>query len=80
SKERILWVKTPLFEGMLEGQEIEEEGDGEEHVEDVTTGNAAQRDDSTGHGEVPTISQEPSIPSPTPPPQPPQDLPSTSQV
>nr|GEX25742.1 hypothetical protein [Tanacetum cinerariifolium] len=61
------------------GQEIEEEGDGEEHVEDVTTGNAAQRDDSTGHGEVPTISQEPSIPSPTPPPQPPQDLPSTSQ-
>nr|GEX25741.1 putative reverse transcriptase domain-containing protein [Tanacetum cinerariifolium] len=80
SKERILWVETPLFEGMLEGQEIEEEGDGEEHVEDVTTGNDPQRDDSTGHGEVPTISQKPSIPSPTPPPQPPQDLPSTSQV
>nr|GEW87352.1 hypothetical protein [Tanacetum cinerariifolium] len=40
-------------------------------------------DDTAAHGEVPTISQEPSIPSPTPPtppPQPPQDLPSTSQV
>nr|GEU88343.1 hypothetical protein [Tanacetum cinerariifolium] len=63
-------VKTPLFEGMLVGQEIEEGGDEEEHIKDVT---AAQRDDV----------QEPSILSPTPPtqpPQPPQDLPSTSQV
>nr|GEU45535.1 hypothetical protein [Tanacetum cinerariifolium] len=53
-----------------------EEVDADEHVEDVTAGDDA-------HGEVPTISQEPSIPSPTlptPPPQPPQDLPSTSQV
>nr|GEV26386.1 uncharacterized mitochondrial protein AtMg00810-like [Tanacetum cinerariifolium] len=52
------------------GQEIEEGGDEEEHVKDVT---AAQGDDA----------QEPSIPSPTPPtqpPQPPQDLPSTSQL
>nr|GEZ07836.1 hypothetical protein [Tanacetum cinerariifolium] len=75
-------VKTPLFKVMLVGQEIEEEGDEEEHVEDVTAGNAAQGDDTTAHGEVPTVSQEPSIPSPTPPtppPQPPQDLPSTSQ-
>nr|GEX44396.1 hypothetical protein [Tanacetum cinerariifolium] len=57
-------------------------GGEEEHVKDVTTGNAAQRDDTTAHGEVPTVSQEPSIPSSTPPtpPQPPQDLPSTSQV
>nr|GEX16467.1 copia protein [Tanacetum cinerariifolium] len=39
-------------------------------------------DDTTTHGEVLIISQEPSIPSltpPTPTPQPPQDLPSTSQ-
>nr|GFD16355.1 hypothetical protein [Tanacetum cinerariifolium] len=60
-------VETPLFEGMLVGQEIEEGGDEEEHVEDVT----AQGDDA----------QEPSISSPTPPtppPQPSQDLPSTS--
>nr|GEW98642.1 hypothetical protein [Tanacetum cinerariifolium] len=39
-------------------------------------------DDTAAHGEVPTVSQEPSIPSPTPPTPPPklpQDLPSTSQ-
>nr|GEU48723.1 putative ribonuclease H-like domain-containing protein [Tanacetum cinerariifolium] len=74
-------VETPLFEGMLVGQEIEERGDEEKHIKDVTAGDAAQRDDTT-NGEVPTISQEPSIPSPTlptPPPQPPQDLPLTSQ-
>nr|GEU95473.1 hypothetical protein [Tanacetum cinerariifolium] len=38
-------------------------------------------DDIAAYGEVPIVSQEPSIPSPTPPtppPQPPQDLPSTS--
>nr|GEZ48519.1 hypothetical protein [Tanacetum cinerariifolium] len=55
----------------------------EEHVEDVIAGDAAQGDDIAAHEEVPTVSQEPSIPShtpPTPPPQPPQDLPSTSQV
>nr|GEV18839.1 hypothetical protein [Tanacetum cinerariifolium] len=71
-------VETPLFEGMIIEQEIEEEGDAEEHVQDVTDG-----DDTTAYEEVPTVSQEPSIPSPTPPtppPQPPQDFPSTSQV
>nr|GEX99201.1 hypothetical protein [Tanacetum cinerariifolium] len=75
-------VETPLFKGMLVGQEIGEGGDEEEHVEDVTAGNAAQGDDTTAHKEVPTVSQDPSIPSPTPPtppPQLPQDLPSTSQ-
>nr|GEZ00109.1 hypothetical protein [Tanacetum cinerariifolium] len=56
-------VDTPLFEGMLVGQEIEEEGDEEEHVEDVTAGDDAQGDDIATHGEVPTVSQEPSIPS-----------------
>nr|GFB40752.1 hypothetical protein [Tanacetum cinerariifolium] len=41
------------------------------------------RHDTAAYGEVPTVSQELSIPSPTtptPPPQPPHDLPSTSQV
>nr|GEY14140.1 hypothetical protein [Tanacetum cinerariifolium] len=76
-------VDTPLFEGMLVAQEIEEEGDADEHAEDVTAGDDAHGDDIADHGEVPTVTQEPSIPSPTPPtplPQPPQDLPSTSQV
>nr|GFD34822.1 hypothetical protein [Tanacetum cinerariifolium] len=39
-------------------------------------------DVSAAHGEVPAVTEEPSIPSPTPPtlpPQPPQDIPSTSQ-
>nr|GEY59413.1 hypothetical protein [Tanacetum cinerariifolium] len=59
-------------------------GDTKEHVQDVTDGDAAQGDDTAAYGEVPTVSQEPSIPSPTPPtppppPQPPQDIPSTSQ-
>nr|GFC21538.1 hypothetical protein [Tanacetum cinerariifolium] len=39
-------VETPLFEGMLVGQEIKEGGDEEVHVEDVTTGDAAQGDDA----------------------------------
>nr|GEV60155.1 hypothetical protein [Tanacetum cinerariifolium] len=76
-------VETPLFEGMLVGQEIEDEGDEDEHVKDVTAGADAQGDDTAIHGEVPTVTQEPSIPSPIPtilPSQPPQDIPSTSQV
>nr|GEY14751.1 hypothetical protein [Tanacetum cinerariifolium] len=76
-------VETPLFEGMLVRQEIEEERDVDEHVKDVTTGDDAQGDDTATHGEVPTATQEPSIPSLTPtipPSQPPQDIPSTSQV
>nr|GEW89022.1 retrovirus-related Pol polyprotein from transposon TNT 1-94 [Tanacetum cinerariifolium] len=48
------------------GQEIKEEGDADEHVEDVTAGDDAQGDDIAAHGEVPTVTQEPSIPSPTP--------------
>nr|GEY68433.1 hypothetical protein [Tanacetum cinerariifolium] len=59
-------VETPLFEGILVRQEIEEEGDADEHVKDVTAGDDAQRDDTTSHGEVPTITKESSIPSPTP--------------
>nr|GFC23693.1 hypothetical protein [Tanacetum cinerariifolium] len=76
-------VETPLFKGMLVEQEIEEEADADEHAEEVNTGDAAHGDDSAAHGEVPTFTEEPSIPSPTqptPPPQPPQDIPLTSQV
>nr|GFB03558.1 hypothetical protein [Tanacetum cinerariifolium] len=75
-------VEAPLFKGMLVGQEIEEGGDKEEHAEDVTAGNASQGDDTAAYGEVPTVTQEPSIPYPTPtipPSQPPQDIPLTSQ-
>nr|GEU70066.1 hypothetical protein [Tanacetum cinerariifolium] len=63
--------------------EIEEEGDVDEHVEDVPAGDDAQGDNTAAHGEVPTITQERSIPSPTliiPSSKPPQDIPSTSQV
>nr|GEZ05363.1 hypothetical protein [Tanacetum cinerariifolium] len=59
------------------------EGDADEHVEEVNTGDAAKGDDSAAHGEVPTVAKEQSIPSSTPtipPPQPPQDIPSISQV
>nr|GEX14712.1 hypothetical protein [Tanacetum cinerariifolium] len=76
-------VDTPLFEGMLVAQEIEEEGDADEHFKDVTAGDDAHGNDTAAHGEVPTVTQELSIPSPTPPtplPQPPRDLPLTSQV
>nr|GEZ30397.1 copia protein [Tanacetum cinerariifolium] len=72
SRKRIL----TLFEGMIVEQVIEEgEAEGEHVKEDTTT----QEDDTTTQGDD---AQEPSIPSstlPTPPPQPPQDLPSTSQ-
>nr|GEZ91101.1 hypothetical protein [Tanacetum cinerariifolium] len=67
---------------MLIEQDIEEGGDAEEHVQDVIDDDVAQGDDTAAYGEVPTVFQEPSIPSPTlpnPPPQPPQYLPSTSQ-
>nr|GFB79267.1 hypothetical protein [Tanacetum cinerariifolium] len=76
-------VETPLFDGMIIEQEIEEGGHAEDHVQDVTDDDATQGDDTAAYGEVPTVSQEPSIPSPTPPsppPQPPQDLLLTSQA
>nr|GEV46362.1 hypothetical protein [Tanacetum cinerariifolium] len=70
-------VEILLFDGMLV------EGDVDAHVEYVTAGDDAQGDDTAAHGKVPTVTQEPSIPSLTltiPPSQPPQDIPSTSQV
>nr|GEZ07082.1 hypothetical protein [Tanacetum cinerariifolium] len=70
----------------LTQKEIDEEGDADEHVEEVNTGDAARRDVSTAcedvsaargdvstaHGEVPAVTEGPSIPSPTPPTPPPQ--------
>nr|GEX27348.1 hypothetical protein [Tanacetum cinerariifolium] len=64
---------------MLVEQQGDEEGDIDENVEEVNDGDAAEGDHSVAHREVPTITEEPSIPSPTPPPQPPQDIPSISQ-
>nr|GEV00608.1 hypothetical protein [Tanacetum cinerariifolium] len=72
-------VKTPLFEGMLAEQRVAEGTADEVHDEDVNAGDAAERDVSAAHDEVPTVNEEPSITSP-PPPQPSQDIPSTSQV
>nr|GEY97425.1 putative ribonuclease H-like domain-containing protein [Tanacetum cinerariifolium] len=55
-----------------------------EESENYTWSSESQRMEATGiMWYVPTVTQEPSIPSPsppTPPPQPPQDLPSTSKV
>nr|GEV52243.1 putative ribonuclease H-like domain-containing protein [Tanacetum cinerariifolium] len=76
-------VETPLFEGMLVEQQVDEEGDADENVEKVNAGDAVERDVSAAHGEVHTVAAKPSIPSPTlptPPPQPHQDIPSTFQV
>nr|GEV77314.1 hypothetical protein [Tanacetum cinerariifolium] len=74
---------TPLFEGMLVSQEIEEEGDADEHVKEATAGDAAHGDDSAAHGEVPTVQQtpppsprvQPPLPPPLPQPQQAADFP-----
>nr|GEX09288.1 hypothetical protein [Tanacetum cinerariifolium] len=47
-------VETPFLEEMLVGQEIEEEGDADEQVEEVTAGDDAHGDDTASHDEVPT--------------------------
>nr|GEU63031.1 hypothetical protein [Tanacetum cinerariifolium] len=76
-------VETPLFKSMLVEHQVDEEEDADENVKEVNAGDAAEGDVSATHGEVPTVIEEPSIPSPTPstpPPQPSQDIPSTSQV
>nr|GEZ76600.1 hypothetical protein [Tanacetum cinerariifolium] len=68
-------VETPLFKGMLVGV-IEEGGATKEQVQDVIVDTAAQGVDTAVSGDD---VQDQSIPSSTPPPQQPQDLPSTSQ-
>nr|GEV39208.1 hypothetical protein [Tanacetum cinerariifolium] len=68
-------VETPLFEGMIVEQQVDE-GNAEMNVEDVSTTGVAADD------VVPTAVEEPSIPSltlPTLPLQSLQDQPSTSQ-
>nr|GEY97379.1 hypothetical protein [Tanacetum cinerariifolium] len=59
-----LGVETPLFEGMLVKQEVDEERDADEHVEEVNAGDAAQGDDFVALGEVPTV--QPPSPQPQP--------------
>nr|GEY12522.1 hypothetical protein [Tanacetum cinerariifolium] len=76
-------VETPLFEGVLVEQQDVKEGDAAGNDKTVNACDAAERDVSVAHGEVPTVAEEQFIPSPTPPtqtPQPPQDIPLTSQV
>nr|GFB21613.1 hypothetical protein [Tanacetum cinerariifolium] len=70
-------VQTPLFKGMLVVGENVEEGITTEQVQDDADVAAAQEGVTTA---IEEDVQEQSIPSPTPPPQPSQDLPSTSSV
>nr|GEU70123.1 hypothetical protein [Tanacetum cinerariifolium] len=68
---RFSGVETPLFEGMLVEQEADEEGDADEHVEEVTPGDDAHGDDSAAHEEVrQTPPQSPQVQPPSPQPQP----------
>nr|GEZ82369.1 uncharacterized mitochondrial protein AtMg00810-like [Tanacetum cinerariifolium] len=69
-------AETPLFEGMLVVGLIKGEGNAEEQVQDVAEDAAAHGADTAVIGYA---VQDQSIPSLTPPPQQPQDLPSTSQ-
>nr|GEY26033.1 hypothetical protein [Tanacetum cinerariifolium] len=67
---------------MLVKQQVVKEEDANENDENVNAGDTAEGDVSAAHREVPTVAEEPSIPSstpPTPPPQPSQVIPSTSQ-
>nr|GEX94780.1 putative ribonuclease H-like domain-containing protein [Tanacetum cinerariifolium] len=77
-------VEMPLFKGMIAEQHVAKGDDDEVHVEDVNAvGVATEGVVSAADDIVPTVNDEPSIPSPTPPtppPQPSQDQPSTSQV
>nr|GEZ69805.1 xylulose kinase-1 [Tanacetum cinerariifolium] len=71
------WVGTSLFEGMLVAREPEEQGDVEEQ------GNADNPDEEPVTATSKDNVEDQSIPSPTlttPPPQQPQDIPSTSQA
>nr|GEU63088.1 hypothetical protein [Tanacetum cinerariifolium] len=77
-----LLIHTTKYASPTLTQKIEE-GDADEHVEDVTIGDDAQGDGTASYREIPTVTQEPSILSPTPtipPSQPPQDIPLTSRV
>nr|GEV00344.1 putative ribonuclease H-like domain-containing protein [Tanacetum cinerariifolium] len=76
-------VDTPLFEGMIVAQQVNE-GVVEVNVDDVSANGVADEGAaSVAIDDVPIVVDEPSIPLPTPPTQPPlpsEDLPSISQV
>nr|GEZ59821.1 hypothetical protein [Tanacetum cinerariifolium] len=76
-------VETPLFEGMIVEQQVAEGDDDEVHVKDVNAaGVATEGVVSAADDVVPTVVEELSIPSPTPPTlpsQPSHDIPLTSQ-
>nr|GEW91247.1 retrotransposable element Tf2 [Tanacetum cinerariifolium] len=76
-------VDTPLFEGMIVAQQVDESAV-EVNVDDVPTAGVAEEGAADVNTDaVLTAVDEPFILSPTPPTQPPppsQDLPSTSQV
>nr|GFD26157.1 hypothetical protein [Tanacetum cinerariifolium] len=61
-------VETSLFERMVVAQEVAEGDDDEVHDEGVpAAGVVVEGDVSAANDEVPTVDEEPSIPSPTPP-------------
>nr|GEU56842.1 putative ribonuclease H-like domain-containing protein [Tanacetum cinerariifolium] len=71
-------VDTPLFEGIIVAQQVDE-GVAEVNVDDVPATGVADKDAADFHDDVvPTAVDEPSIPLPPPPPS--QDVPSTLQV
>nr|GFA17114.1 hypothetical protein [Tanacetum cinerariifolium] len=75
-------VETPLFEGMIVAQQVGK-GATEVNVKDVPAAGVTDKGAvSVVDVDVPAAVDEPSIPLPTPPTQPPppsQDIPSTSQ-
>nr|GEX36307.1 copia protein [Tanacetum cinerariifolium] len=77
-----LGVDTPLFKGMIVGQQVDESAD-EVNVDDVPAAGVVDEGAADVNANVAlTAADEPTIPSPTPtplPPPPSQDVPSTSQ-
>nr|GFA32645.1 hypothetical protein [Tanacetum cinerariifolium] len=70
-------VETPLFQSMLVAREPEEQGDAKEQG---TDDNAAEEPDIVVSEDNVEDQSIPSPTLPTPPPQQPQDIPSTSQA
>nr|GEZ58145.1 hypothetical protein [Tanacetum cinerariifolium] len=66
-------VDTPLFEGMIVAQQVDEAA-AEVNVDDVPVGVADEGAASVAVNDVLVAVEEPSIPSPTPPTQPPQTI------
>nr|GEW99151.1 synaptobrevin, longin-like domain protein [Tanacetum cinerariifolium] len=77
-KKEIFYSRYTFFEGMIVVQEVGE-GATEVNVEDVPASVAAEGTASVADDDVPAAVDESSIPLPTQPPPPSQDIPSTSQ-